>query len=121
MGNTGGVRRLLPGIVVIAFALAAAGCGSSGGSGSGATGSTASVTTTPTAAASRAAKAKGREWVTLAVPAKMRGGELSSPHKLSVPSGWTASVWARPDGARMEAITTPSTAKPKGGAKRSAR
>jgi glucose/arabinose dehydrogenase len=102
------VRRLLAGIVVVALALAGAGCGSSGGSGSGGTGavgSTAAVTSTPASAHSRAAKAQGREWVTLSVPAKMAGGELSSPHKLSVPTGWTASVWARPQGARMEAIT----------------
>jgi glucose/arabinose dehydrogenase len=35
----------------------------------------------------------------------MRGGELAESHKLSVPKGWKASVWARPDGARMEAVT----------------
>jgi glucose/arabinose dehydrogenase len=49
--------------------------------------------------------AGGRETVTLTVPSSMSGGELSDPHQLSVPKGWTASVWARPEGARMEAIT----------------
>ena len=43
--------------------------------------------------------------MTLAVPSSMRGGELSEPHQLSVPKGWKASVWARPEGARMMAIT----------------
>jgi glucose/arabinose dehydrogenase len=47
----------------------------------------------------------GRERVKLAVPSSLRSGDLSAPHKLSVPKGWTASVWARPQGARMEAIT----------------
>jgi glucose/arabinose dehydrogenase len=47
----------------------------------------------------------GRESVKLAVPSSMRSGNLSAPHKLSVPKGWKASVWARPQGARMEAVT----------------
>jgi glucose/arabinose dehydrogenase len=59
----------------------------------------------------------GSETVALTVPRSMRGGELSEPRRLTVPKGWKASVWARPEGARMLAITpegnllvsTPST------------
>jgi len=42
---------------------------------------------------------------TLVVPAGEGGGALSTPHQLTVPSGWTARVWARVSGARMEAWT----------------
>jgi glucose/arabinose dehydrogenase len=41
----------------------------------------------------------------LVVPAAERGGALSTTHTLTVPSGWTARVWARVPGARMEAWT----------------
>jgi glucose/arabinose dehydrogenase len=41
----------------------------------------------------------------LVVPAPERGGALSTTHMLTVPSGWTARVWARVPGARMEAWT----------------
>jgi glucose/arabinose dehydrogenase len=105
MGNTAGVRRLhLAGIVVAACAvvIAVAGCGSGSGSGASGAGATAGALTANGAAPRPAG---GREWVTLAVPSSMRGGELAAPHKLDVPKGWTASVWARPQGARMEAIT----------------
>jgi glucose/arabinose dehydrogenase len=39
------------------------------------------------------------------VPAGEGGGTLSTPHTLIVPDGWTARVWARVPGARMEAWT----------------
>jgi len=39
------------------------------------------------------------------VPAGEGGGALSTPRQLTVPSGWTARVWARVPGARMEAWT----------------
>lgn len=84
---------------------AVAGCGSGGGSGAGPTGSTTATKTTTAAATAAAARAKGREEVTLKVPARMKGGELSEPHQLEVPKGWKASVWARVEGARMEAVT----------------
>src|SRR3984957_4596843 len=42
---------------------------------------------------------------TLVVPAGEGGGALSTPHRLTVPSGWTARVWARVPDARMEAWT----------------
>jgi glucose/arabinose dehydrogenase len=41
----------------------------------------------------------------LVVPAGEGGGALSTPHVLTVPAGWTARVWARVPGARMEAWT----------------
>jgi glucose/arabinose dehydrogenase len=43
--------------------------------------------------------------ITLVVPPGEGGGALSAPHRLTVPSGWTARVWARVDDARMEAWT----------------
>jgi glucose/arabinose dehydrogenase len=103
MGNTGGVRRvLLAGISTIVFVLAFAACGS--GSGSTADGRIATtVAMSPVDTAGHSGG--GREWATLSVPSTLRGGELSSSHKLNVPKGWKASVWARPEGARMEAIT----------------
>jgi glucose/arabinose dehydrogenase len=42
---------------------------------------------------------------TLVVPAGEGGGALSTPRQLTVPSGWTARVWARVNDARMEAWT----------------
>jgi glucose/arabinose dehydrogenase len=97
MGKTRPVRRIHSAAVVLA-ALAAgllAGCGTGGGataaSGSG--------------AGSPVAKLTGRETVTLQVPPGMQEGELSAPHRLEVPKGWKASVWARVEGARMEAVT----------------
>jgi glucose/arabinose dehydrogenase len=43
--------------------------------------------------------------VPLTVPAGNGGGSLSTPRTLLVPAGWTAEVWARVPGARMEAWT----------------
>ncbi|MGH2938784.1 MAG: gluconolaconase [Solirubrobacterales bacterium] len=80
------MRRLLPAGILVLLLTA---CGSSN----------------PPAHTSSSPPAAGSQTVTLAVPASMRGGELSEPHQLSVPKGWKASVWARPEGARMEAIT----------------
>jgi glucose/arabinose dehydrogenase len=42
---------------------------------------------------------------TLVVPAGEGSGALSTPRRLTVPSGWTARVWARVPDARMEAWT----------------
>jgi glucose/arabinose dehydrogenase len=41
----------------------------------------------------------------LAVPAGNGGGNFTIPRTLTVPAGWTAEVWARVPGARMEAWT----------------
>jgi len=46
-----------------------------------------------------------RVQVSLGVPSGEGGGELSTPRALTVPAGWTATVWARVPGARMEAWT----------------
>jgi glucose/arabinose dehydrogenase len=46
-----------------------------------------------------------RSSTSLVVPAGEGGGALSTAHTLSVPAGWTARVWARVPGARMEAWT----------------
>jgi glucose/arabinose dehydrogenase len=43
--------------------------------------------------------------VALAVPAGNGGGTLSTPRSVTVPPGWTAEVWARVPGARLEAWT----------------
>jgi glucose/arabinose dehydrogenase len=118
------VRRLSPAYLGVAALVAAflallvlAGCGSGGGSSSGAPGPAAGATdattsaapgSSPTAATTKGAgtsQATERETVTLSVPSSLAGGELSSPHRLEVPKGWKASVWARPEGARMLAVT----------------
>jgi len=91
------VKRLLPAGILALLLITACGSGSPGTSGPGAGGAG--------AGGALPRPAGGRETVTLTVPSSMRGGELSSPHQLSVPKGWKASVWARPEGARMEAIT----------------
>jgi glucose/arabinose dehydrogenase len=56
-----------------------------------------------TAASDKAASADST--TTLVVPAGEGAGLLSTPRQLTVPSGWTARVWARVDDARMEAWT----------------
>jgi glucose/arabinose dehydrogenase len=60
--------------------------------------------TTPGATASSAA-AVGRSRVTLVVPRGLGGGVFATPRKVLVHTGWTARVWARVPGARMEAWT----------------
>jgi glucose/arabinose dehydrogenase len=46
-----------------------------------------------------------QSWVDLVVPPGEGGGAFSMPRRLEVPDGWTARVWARVPGARMEART----------------
>ncbi len=85
------MRRLLPAALAALALLVTASCGSGSAS---------------TAARSKpSSPAGGRQIVTLAVPDEMRDGGLAEPHQLSVPKGWKASVWARPEDARMLAIT----------------
>jgi glucose/arabinose dehydrogenase len=113
MRKTGAVRRLptagiaTPLIGTVLGLLALTGCGSGGGSSSGMTGAADGTTESPVASESSSggAASKGREEVTLSVPSSLAGGTLDSPHKVEVPKGWTASVWARPEGARMMAVT----------------
>jgi glucose/arabinose dehydrogenase len=85
-------RGLAAGLLAAAVFASAAACSGSAGQGAAAPSSPASVpagwSTTP-----------------LAVPAREGGGTLSAPHTLTVPAGWTARVWARVPGARMEAWT----------------
>ena len=86
---------LLAGAVVVA----AAACSGSAGSGSAGSGPAGS------AAASPVRGPAGQSRTPLAVPAGEGGGALSTAHTLTVPAGWTARVWARVPGARMEAWT----------------
>jgi glucose/arabinose dehydrogenase len=108
------VRRLLQAGIVAVALLALAGCGSSGGSsgGSGAAESTGGGEAAPSATAEsppsstdRGHGTPRREEVELTVPSSLAGGTLDSPHEVEVPKAWTASVWARPEGARMMAVT----------------
>lgn len=95
------MRSLLPAGVVVALLLAIAGCGS----GSSSAGATVPASSGAPRGHASSPSTGGRASVKLSVPASMRGGELSEPRRLSVPKGWKASVWARPEGARMMAIT----------------
>jgi glucose/arabinose dehydrogenase len=52
-----------------------------------------------------AAVPAGRSRVTLVVPHGLGGGSFSTRRTVIVPTGWTARVWARVPGARMEAWT----------------
>ncbi|HUN35189.1 MAG TPA: hypothetical protein VMU95_24570 [Trebonia sp.] len=61
--------------------------------------------TAPAASPSAPAPVAGQSVTPLVVPAGEDGGTLSEPHALTVPAGWTARVWARVPGARMEAWT----------------
>jgi glucose/arabinose dehydrogenase len=80
-------------------ALLAAGLGACGDSGGGAATSATVAATTPPATTST--RPSGTSTVTLAVPAALRGGGLDGPRRVTVPTGWTASTWARVDGARF--------------------
>jgi glucose/arabinose dehydrogenase len=105
MRKTGGVRRLLSaGIAALILIIAIAGCGS-GGDSTTAPKTKAKTKTKAKARTKAKAKPKRREEVALSVPSSLDGGSLSSPHQVEVPKGWTASVWARPEGARMMAVT----------------
>jgi glucose/arabinose dehydrogenase len=111
--KTDGVRRLPPVGIATALSaaialLAVAGCGSGGGSSSVTEAATPTKSIAPPSGApanASSAAVKGREEVTLSVPSSLDGGSLGSPHQVEVPPGWTASVWARPEGARMMAVT----------------
>jgi glucose/arabinose dehydrogenase len=94
------VRRLLSAAIFAAvLILAVAACGSGSSSGAADSASTVAMRT------GGGTTGAGSETVALRVPPTLAGGELSSPRRLTVPKGWKASVWARPQGARMEAFT----------------
>jgi glucose/arabinose dehydrogenase len=65
----------------------------------------ATSTTLPKTPTTTSQVAGATESVTLAVPAGNGGGALSTARTVTVPTGWTAEVWARVSGARMEAWT----------------
>jgi glucose/arabinose dehydrogenase len=58
-----------------------------------------------TSATAAAPAVAAQSWVDLVVPPGEGGGAFSTPRRLKVPDGWTARVWARVPGARMEAWT----------------
>ena len=105
-------RRLPSALLAVTAVAAVAACTStagqphaapsSAGSSSAAT-SSASISSTVAAGANPAIWASSK--TTLVVPSGEGGGVLSTPHQLTVPSGWTARVWARVGDARMEAWT----------------
>ena len=88
-------RGLPLALLAAAVAAAAAACAGSPGPGQDPAGLSSE---SPTASAARSTTA-------LVVPAGEGGGALSTPRVLAVPPGWTARVWARVPGARMEAWT----------------
>src|SRR5580698_10327325 len=79
-------------LLVAAVMAAAAACAGPAGSG-------------PGMVASPVRGPAGQSRTPLAVPAGEGGGTLSAARTLTVPAGWTARVWARVPGARMEAWT----------------
>jgi glucose/arabinose dehydrogenase len=108
---------LLVGLAGCSVLLAACGAGHASGShattttttktaGSSST-TTPTTTATPTTAATSTTEpaADATTQVPLVVPSGNGSGALSTPHTLTLPAGWTAEVWARVTGARMEAWT----------------
>jgi glucose/arabinose dehydrogenase len=90
----------------------AAACSGSAGQGPGpaapssrASAASAASSGSPAASAPTVQVPAGRSSTPLAVPAGEGGGALAAPHTLTVPAGWTARLWARVPGARMEAWT----------------
>jgi glucose/arabinose dehydrogenase len=83
-------RRGFTAALIAVVMAAASACSGSAGQGPG------------TAAPSAGRVPAGWSRTPLVVPAGERGGVLSSAHLLTVPARWTARVWARVPGARME-------------------
>jgi glucose/arabinose dehydrogenase len=106
-------RRAFAGALLAAAVTAgAAACAGSAGRAQGTASSPGSASPPPATAASSASPVSSapplpaaRSKTPLVVPAQERGGALSTPRTLTVPAGWTARVWARVPGARMEAWT----------------
>jgi glucose/arabinose dehydrogenase len=105
--SSAGIAAVIVSAVLALLALA--GCGSGGSSTGETIGAPDETEVEPTPSESTPSQGtrstKGREEVTLAVPSSLAGGTLESPHQVEVPEGWTMSVWARPEGARMMAVT----------------
>ena len=88
--------------------LAVAACSGSAGSGGPSASSpsaSAAPASPPASAGSSASVAAATTPTTLQVPSGLGGGTFSQKRTLTLPKGWTAQVWARVDGARMEAWT----------------
>ena len=98
-----GFTVAVAGVAVVAAATACS--GSSGQHPAAAPSSPAPPSSGPPAVSPPDPVAAGRSSTPLIVPAAERGGALSTTHTLTVPAGWTARVWARVPGARMEAWT----------------
>jgi glucose/arabinose dehydrogenase len=95
---TGSFRRFPLALLAAAGVAAVAACGAPASQGQG---------TAPGASpnALTAGPGSADSTTTLVVPAGEGGGALSVPRPLTVPSGWTARVWARVPEARIEAWT----------------
>jgi len=101
-------RGLAAAVLAAAIAAAAAACSGSAGQGQRQAPdapSSSAATSSASPPASAIQVPAGRSGTPLVVPAGEGGGALSTSRKLSVPAGWTARVWARVPGARMEAWT----------------
>ena len=99
--------RRFPLALVAAAVAAVSACTTSPSQGHGT--APASSSATSSSASSSMSAATRPPWAysttTLVVPPGEGGGALSTPRRLTVPSGWTARVWARVPDARMEAWT----------------
>src|SRR5437667_10209841 len=84
--------------LAVAVGLAVAACARSANPGGARPSATAGTAASSTAA-------PGRSRIILVVPPGLGGGAFVTPRKMFVPTGWTARVWARVPGARMEAWT----------------
>ena len=93
-------RRFPVMLLAVAVAAAVPACAGPAGQAQGPAGAASS----PLPASSPPAAAPSST-VTIDVPPGEGGGALSAPRTLTVPRGWTARVWARVPGARMEAWT----------------
>jgi glucose/arabinose dehydrogenase len=88
--------------------LAVAACSGSAGSGGPSASSpsaSAAPASPPASAGSSTSVPAATTQTTLQVPSGLGGGTFSQKRTLTLPKGWTAQVWARVDGARMEAWT----------------
>jgi glucose/arabinose dehydrogenase len=92
-------------VTLLAAAVVAAAAACSGSSEPSGHEHPAAAPSSPASGSPAAQAPAGRASTPLIVPAPERGGALSAAHTLTVPEGWTARVWARVPGARMEAWT----------------
>jgi glucose/arabinose dehydrogenase len=95
-------RRVPLALLAAAAVAAVAACTATTSQGQGTAPSSGAASARP---ASATAGPAADSTTTLVVPAGEGGGALATPRQLTVPSGWTARVWARVPGARMEAWT----------------